>query len=171
MFIPTYLSRSRHGIYYFRWPIPKCLHPNRQIIHNQSVTTDERAAVRQARSRPLFEDLDAWLQIQLTRISGKTPLAMAIRYGLTRMKKLEPWLDHGITELDNNTAERAIRPLAVGRKNYLFVGSPSGGRSAAIAYTLIETVKLNGVDPQAWLTNFLANIAHTKISLLEDLMS
>ena len=131
---------------------------------------DERAAVRQARSRPVFEDLDAWLQTQLTRISGKTPLAAAIRYGLTRMKKLEPWLHHGVTELDNNTAERAIRPLAVGRKNYLFVGSPSGGKSAAIAYTLIETAKLNGVDPQAWLTDVLANIADTKITRLEDLM-
>ena len=131
---------------------------------------DERAAVRQARSRPVFEDLDAWLQTQLTRISGKTPLAAAIRYGLTRMKKLEPWLHHGVTELDNNTAERAIRPLAVGRKNYLFVGSPSGGKSAAIAYTLIETAKLNDVDPQAWLTDVLANIADTKITHLEDLM-
>ena len=132
--------------------------------------SDERVAVRQARSRPVFEDLDAWLQTQLTRISGKTPLAAAIRYGLTRMKKLEPWLHHGVTELDNNTAERAIRPLAVGRKNYLFVGSPSGGKSAAIAYTLIETAKLNGVDPQAWLTDVLANIADTKITRLEDLM-
>ena len=131
---------------------------------------DERAAVRQARSRPVFEELDAWLQTQLTRISGKTPLAAAIRYGLTRMKKLEPWLHHGVTELDNNTAERAIRPLAVGRKNYLFVGSPSGGKSAAIAYTLIETAKLNDVDPQAWLTVVLANIADTKITHLEDLM-
>ncbi len=131
---------------------------------------DERAAVRQARSRPVFEDLDAWLQTQLTRISGKTPLAVAIRYALTRMKKLEPWLHHGITELDNNTAERAIRPLAVGRKNYLFVGSPSGGKSAAIAYTLIETAKLNDVDPQAWLTDVLADIADTKITCLEDLM-
>ena len=71
---------------------------------------------------------------------------------------------------DNNTAERAIRPLAVGRKNYLFVGSPSGGKSAAIAYTLIETAKLNDVDPQAWLTDVLANIADTKITRLEDLM-
>ena len=131
---------------------------------------DERAVVRQARSRPVFEELDAWLQTQLTRISGKTPLAAAIRYGLTRMKKLEPWLHHGVTELDNNTAERAIRPLAVGRKNYLFVGSPSGGKSAAIAYTLIETAKLNDVDPQAWLTVVLANIADTKITHLEDLM-
>ena len=104
------------------------------------------------------------------RISGKCPPAAAIRYALTRMKKLEPWLHHGITELDNNTAERAIRPLAVGRKNYLFVGSPSGGKSAAIAYTLIETAKLNDVDPQAWLTVVLANIADTKITHLEDLM-
>jgi hypothetical protein len=70
------------------------------------------------------------------------------------MKKLRPWLDHGFLELDNNAAERSMRPIALGRKNYLFMGSEGGGKSAAIAYTLIETAKLNGVDPQAWLTTF-----------------
>ncbi|MBO6798471.1 IS66 family transposase [Maricaulis sp.] len=131
---------------------------------------DQRAAARQARSRPEFEALDAWLQTQLTRVSGKTPLAAAIRYALTRMKKLEPWLMHGTTELDNNAAERAMRPIALGRKNFLFAGSEDGGKSAAIAYTLIETAKLNGLDPQTWLTDVLANIADTKITHLEDLM-
>lgn len=71
---------------------------------------------------------------------------------------------------DNNTAERAVRPIAVGRKNYLFMGSEAGGKSAAIAYTLIETAKLNGVDPQAWLTWVLAQIADYKITHLDELM-
>ncbi|ETW10814.1 transposase IS66 [Roseivivax marinus] len=66
------------------------------------------------------------------------------------MKRLRPYLDHGFLELDINSAERAMRSVAVGRKNYLFVGSQTGGRAAAIAYTLIETAKLNGVDPQRW---------------------
>ena len=88
--------------------------------------------------------LEVWLHAQLPNISGKSPLAGAIRYGLTRMKRLRPYLDHGILELDNNTAERAMRSIAIGRKNYLFVGSQSGGKAAAIAYTLIETAKLNG---------------------------
>jgi hypothetical protein len=78
-----------------------------------------------------------------------TPLANAIRYALTRMKRLRGYLDHGFLELDNNTAERSMRGIAIGRKNYMFVGSERGGKSAAIIYTLIETAKLNSVDPQA----------------------
>ena len=108
--------------------------------------------------------------MQLTTISGKSPLAAAIRYALTRMERLRPYLDHGILELDNNTAERAMRPVALGRKNYLFVGSQTGGKSAAIAYTLIETAKLNGVDPQAWLADTLARIPDHKINRIDELL-
>ena len=103
-------------------------------------------------------------------ISGKSPLAAAIRYGLTRMARLRPYLDHGILEIDNNCAQRAMRAIALGRKNYLFVGSPSGGKSAAIAYTLIETAKLNGVDPQAWLADTLARIPDHKINRINELL-
>lgn len=131
---------------------------------------DQRVRIRQANAKPLFDDLDIWLKAQLTRISGKTPLAGAIRYAITRMKRLKPYLDNGILELNNNTAERAMRGIAVGRKNWLFAGSQGGGNSAAIAYTLIETAKLNGVDPQAWLTDTLGCIADHKITRLEELM-
>jgi len=131
---------------------------------------DERVRIRQARAPPLFEDLEHWLHTQLPKLSGKTPLAGAIRYAITRMKRLTPWLEHGFLELDNNTCERAIRPLALGRKNYLFMGSQRGGRSASIAYTLIETAKLNGVDPQAWLTDSLARIADHKITRVAELL-
>ena len=129
-----------------------------------------RVKARQSKSKPIFDDLEAWLHAQLPKISGKSPLARAIRYALTRMKKLRPWLDHGFLELDNNAAERSMRPIALGRKNYLFMGSEGGGKSAAIAYTLIETAKLNGVDPQAWLTDTLARIADHKITKLDELM-
>lgn len=131
---------------------------------------DQRLMARQHQSKPLFDDLEAWLHAQLPGISGKSPLAGAIRYALTRMKKLRPWLDHGFLELDNNTAERSMRPIALGRKNYLFMGSERGGRSAAIAYTLIETAKLNGVDPQAWLTDVLTRIADHKINRIDELL-
>jgi len=131
---------------------------------------DQRVKARQSKSKPIFDDLEAWLHAQLTRISGKSPLAGAIRYALTRMKKLRPWLDHGFLELDNNTAERSMRPIALGRKNYLFMGSEGGGKSAAIACTLIETAKLNGVDPQAWLTNVLSRIADHKITRIDELL-
>jgi len=131
---------------------------------------EERGRLRQTRAKPLFDDLEIWLHAQLPKISGKSELAKAIRYALTRMKKMRPYLDHGVLELDNNSAERAMRCVALGRKNYLFVGSEGGGKSAAIAYTLIETAKLNGVNPQAWLTNILGRIADHKITRLDELM-
>nr|WP_255730148.1 IS66 family transposase [Epibacterium sp. Ofav1-8] len=130
----------------------------------------DRVRLRQSRSKPLLDDLEAWLAAQLARIPGKSELAKAIRYALTRMAKLRPYLDHGILELDNNSAERAMKPIAIGRKNYLFVGSEGGGKAAAIAYTLIETAKMNAVDPQAWLTWVLARIADHKITRLNELM-
>ncbi len=86
------------------------------------------------------------------------------------IKRLRPYLEIGILEFDNTTAERAIRGKAVGRKNWLFAASKGGGKSVAIAYTLIETAKLNGVDPQAWLTNTLARIADHKINRVDELL-
>lgn len=108
--------------------------------------------------------------MQLPGISGKSPLAAAIRYALTRMKRLRPYLDHGVLELDNNTAERAIRSVAIGRKNHLFVGSLTDGRAVAIACTLIETAKLNGFDPQARLADTLTCIPDYKINRVDDLL-
>ena len=110
------------------------------------------------------------MQAQLPRISGKSALAKAIRYALARMRKLRPYLDHGSLEADNNGAERALKPVALGRKNFLFVGSEGGGKSAAIAYTLIGSAKLNGVDPQAWLTQVLGRIADHKITRINELL-
>ena len=131
---------------------------------------DERRAARQAQARPIFDDLETWLDAQLPKISGKSPLAGAIRYALTRMKRLRSYLDHGILELDNNTAERAIRSIAIGRKNYLFMGSQNGGRAAAIAYTLIETAKLNDIDPHRWLADTLSRIPDYKINKVDELL-
>jgi len=112
---------------------------------------EERVRLRHAEARPILEDLEAWLTAQLPSLSGKSPLAAAIRHALVRLPRLRPYLEHGVLEIDNNAAERAMRGVALGRKNYLFVGSEAGGRAAAIACTLIETAKLNGIDPQAWL--------------------
>jgi transposase len=131
---------------------------------------DERRAARRAHAKPVFDDLEAWLDAQLPNISGKSPLAAAIRYALTRMKRLRPYLDHGILEIDNNAAERAMRSIALGRKNHLFVGSQTGGKAAAIAYTLIETARLNGVDPHRWLADTLSRIPDYKINKADDLL-
>ncbi len=130
----------------------------------------ERAALRQTLAKPLFDDLELWLKAQLPKISGKSPLAGAIRYALNRLPKAHPYLDNGILELDNNTAERAMKPVALGRKNWLFAGSEGGGKAMAIAFTLIETAKLNTVDPQAWLTWVLERIADHKINRIDELL-
>ena len=115
-----------------------------------------------------------WLGPSLT-LPGRpqaspSPLTSAICYALTRMERLRPELDNGILELDNNAAQRGMRAVALGRKNYLFVGSEAGGKAAAIAYTLIETAKLNAVDPQAWLADTLARIPDDKITKVDDLL-
>ena len=86
------------------------------------------------------------------------------------MRRLRPYIEHGFLEIDNNPAERAMRPIALGRKNYLFMGSASGGRAAAIAYTLIETARLNDVDPQAWLAQVLERIPDYKINRIDELL-
>jgi hypothetical protein len=128
----------------------------------------ERVRLRQARAKPILDDLESWLQAQLPRISGKSELAKAIRYALARMRKLRPYLEHGCLEADNNAAERAMKPITLGRKNFLFIGSEGGGKSAAIAYTLIQTAKLNGINPQAWLIDVLARIADHKITRIRE---
>jgi len=131
---------------------------------------DARVELRQTHATPILDALEDWLEAQLPRISGKSELAKAIRYALTRIKKLRPYLDHGWLEADNNCAERAMKSVALGRKNYLFVGSEGGGKAAAAAYTLIETAKLNDVDPQAWLTDILSRIADHKINKIDELL-
>ena len=131
---------------------------------------DARVALRQSRAKPIFDSLEAWLHAQLPKISGKSPLAQAIRYALGRMPKARPYLENGHLELDNNAAERAVKPVAIGRKNWMFAGSEGGGKAMAIAFTLIETAKLNDVDPQAWLTWVLSQIADHKITRLDELL-
>ena len=130
---------------------------------------DWRIEITKAQAKPIFDDLEAWQHAQLLSISGKSPLAGAIRYALTRLARLSPCLNHDISELDNNTAKRAMRSVAIRRKNYLFVGSQTGGRAAAIAYTLIETAKMNDVDPQAWRANTRAPIPDYKTNRVDDL--
>ena len=103
-------------------------------------------------------------------ISGKSELASAIRYARSRWTALTRYLDDGRLEISNNAAERAIRPLALGRKNYLFAGSDAGGERAAAAYTLIETAKLNGLDPEAYLRDVLGRIADHPINRIGELL-
>jgi transposase len=131
---------------------------------------DARLAVRQERSKPLVADLEAFMRQQLRRLSPKNDVAKAIRYMLTRWAAFTRFLDDGRICLSNNAAERALRRVAVGRRNWNFAGSDEGGRRAAAVYSLIETCKLNDVDPYAWLADILARLpdhpAHRVAELL-----
>src|SRR4051794_9312066 len=133
---------------------------------------EERRAIRQERSKPLVEALHAWLTVQLARVSGKSGLAEAIRYALRHWQGLVLFLEDGRLELDTNTVERAIRPIALGRKNSLFAGSDGGARWWAIVASLVATAKLNGVEPLAWLTDVLERMVsgRTKAHELERLL-
>ena len=135
-------------------------------------SAEERRHVRQQRSRLLVEAMHAWLTEQLGRISGRSGLAQAIRYALNHWKGLILFLDDGRLELDTNTVERSMRPVALGRKNVLFAGADSGGRHWAPMATLIQTAKLNDVDPLAWLTDVLERVVsgRTKRNELHTLL-
>lgn len=131
---------------------------------------DERVAVRQTRSKPLVDDLKSWLKAERQKLSAKSPTAKAIDYHLKRWPAFTCFLDDGRICLSNNAAERTVRGIAVGRKNWTFAGSDSGGRRAAAIYTLIETAKLNDVDARAWLADVLARIHDHPAKRINDLL-
>ncbi len=131
---------------------------------------DQRCAQRQARAGPLLDQLHQWLLATLAKLSKKSELAIAIRYALTRWSALTRYRDDGCIEIDNNAAERALRAVALGRKNYLFVGADTGGERAAAIYSLIGTAKLNDLDPQAYLRLVLERIAEHPINRIDELL-
>lgn len=118
-----------------------------------------RRSIRQERSRPLVTALRAALDDALRKLAPKSLTAKAIRYGTKRWEAFTRFLDDGRLEIDNNIAERAIRPIAIGRKNWLFAGSEAGGERAAAIYSVIETAKMNGLEPQAYIADVIARIA------------
>ena len=137
-------------------------------IHGRA--PEERREIRNIRSRPLLESLKQWLEETLGKLSKKSDTAIAVRYALGRWDALMRYCDDGRLEIDNNAAERALRAVALGRKNYLFAGSDRGGESAAAIYSLIGTAKLNGIDPESYLRNVLSRIAEHPINRIEELL-
>ena len=131
---------------------------------------DARRAVRQEETRPKVCAFKAWAEAQLTRIPGKSDLAKAFRYALNRWGAFTLFLDDGRVAIDNNAAERAIKPVVIGRKNFLFAGSDAGGETLASAMTIIETAKFNGLDPQAYLADIFARIHDHKINRIDELL-
>lgn len=131
---------------------------------------DQRREARQARAGPLLAELRTWLEATKTRLPARSELAQAMRYALTRWGTLSRYLDDGRLEIDNLIAERALRGIALGRRNWLFAGSDAGGHRAAVIYSLIETAKLNGLDPEAYLRDVIARIADHAINRIAELL-
>jgi transposase len=129
-----------------------------------------REAVRRAQAAPILDELRAWLRTTHATLSVKSPLAQAIQYTLGRWGALTRYIEDGAIEIDNNAAERAIRALVLGRRNYLFAGSDAGGETAARLYRLIGTCRLNGVDPHVYLRYVLERIATHPINRVEELL-
>lgn len=131
---------------------------------------DERRGQRQQRTRPVLDELHAWLDAALTQLSAKSPMAVAIGYSLSNWQALSRFVDDGRMEAHNNVAERALRGVAIGRRSYLHLGSANGGERAAVIYTLLGTAKLNGLDPQAYLRHVLERIADHPINRIDELL-
>jgi transposase len=131
---------------------------------------DQRKQIRNARSRPLLDSLKAWFEASLAKLSRKSEVTQAIQYALGRWTQLLRYCDNGQLEIDNNAAERALRAVALGRKNYLFAGSDTGGQRAAAIYSLIGSAKLNGIDPEAYLSMVLGRIADHPIQRIAELL-
>ena len=131
---------------------------------------DHRRRERQQRSTPIAEALAAWADETVRKLSRKSELAGAFRYMRARWTALTGCFDDGRLALDNNSAERALRGVAIGRKNWLFAGSDAGGRRAAAMYSLIESAKLNGLNPQLYLADLLARIADHPARHIADLL-
>ena len=129
-----------------------------------------RCSIRQDRARPLLNDLRQWMEKTLRSLSAKSETANAIRYALSHWRALTRYVDNGLLEIDNSAAERALRAVAIGRKNYLFMGSDSGGQRAASLYSLIGTAKLSGIDPAFYLRTVLEKIAEHPINRIEELL-
>jgi transposase len=139
-----------------------------RAIHGQSA--EARSAARAASSAPILAELKSWLRAQGERTSRKSEIGKAIDYALKRWSALTRFMADGRICLSNNAAERALRGLAVGRHNWTFAGTDRGGERAAAMYTLIETAKLNGIDPQAWLADVLARLPDHSARRLDDLL-
>jgi len=133
-------------------------------------TVERRREIRQTRAKPLLEQLHRWLQQKLTTLSAKSDTAAAIRYALSRWRALTRYVDDGLIEIDNSSAERALRAVALGRRNYLFAGADSGGFRAAAIYSLVGSAKLNRLDPELYLRHVMTRIAQHPINRIDDLL-
>jgi transposase len=138
--------------------------------HIRGKPPDERRQTRQASAKPLIDDLETWLGASLEKLSRKSDTSAAIMYALNPWPALCRYCDDGAIEIDNSAAERALRCVAIGRRNNLFAGADTGGERAAAIYSLNGTAKLNGVDPEACLRHVLARIADHPVNRVHEFL-
>jgi transposase len=136
----------------------------------QGQLPEERRRQRHLRTRSILDELQRWLTATLAQVSAKSPMALAIGYAMSNWRALSRFVDDGRIEAHNNIAERALRGVAIGRKNYLHLGSDAGGERAAVIYSLLGTAKLNGLNPRAYLRHVLDRIAEHPINRIDELL-
>lgn len=136
----------------------------------QSMTHDERKALRQVESVPVLKEMEEWMKKEIMNVLPKSAIGKAIAYTLKLWHRLVRYVDDGRCEIDNNLIENTIRPIALGRKNYLFAGSHEAAQRAAIVYSLLGTCKLNDVNPQLWLTDVFTNLPDTRMSQIHKFL-
>lgn len=137
----------------------------------KGLTPEQRKALRQEEARPLMDKLKAWLLENSHQVLPKESIGEAIQYALNRWKYMEPYLENGKLEIDNNLVENVIRPVAIGRKNYLFAGSPQGAEWAAILYTLLSSAANCGHDPSKYLKDILLRLPDQPLNCLDELLA
>ena len=138
--------------------------------HNRKLDPEARRALRQAKSKPILKDIRAYLEREQPQVLPKSPEGQAIAYTLSNWKALERYGEDGDLEIDNNGAERSLRGVAVGRKNWMFLGRDNGGRAAAVLTSLIATCKRLGIDPFTYLCDIFERISSHPHSRLAELL-
>ena len=156
-------ARSTHALQ----SIQKLYELERQI---KELTVEERLKIRQEKALPILEELGRWMIEQHQMVTPKSPIGKALEYSMKRWKELSIYTTDGRLEIDNNKIENEIRPIALGRKNYLFAGSHESAQRIAMIYSLIATCKANGIDPLKWITKVLEEMPNRKVNNLEDLL-
>ena len=141
-----------------------------RTAREQNYNNEKRYDERQTNSLPILLELQHWLKDNINQVTPQSPIGKAITYTLTRWDKLCIYAHNGHLEIDNNPVENAIRPVALGRKNYLFAGSHEAAQRAAIIYSLIATCKANNIEPYAWLKKTLTIINDYKVNMIYQLI-
>jgi transposase len=158
-------TRAQYALEQFR-----LLYDIERRAKQQSLTIEDTTKLRQTESVPVLANFERWMKDQYVQVAPKSVIAKAMQYSLGRLDELKIYTTDGKLNIDNNPVENSIRPIAIGRKNYLFAGSHEAAQRSAMLYSLLGTCKLNGVNPSIWLTDILKRIPSHPINKIEELL-